>query len=89
KGNFDAWVAHARSSGGTLGRSEYLELEKPSEREPVRRYGIVAADLYDAVLNRCVMAGKMCERDMMAIDARGGLGLAGIGNLGRLLHEPT
>ncbi len=86
---FDAWIAQAKADGTPLGRPEYLELEKPSEREPVRRYGTVASDLYDAILNRCVLPGKMCERDMMAIDAHGGLGFAGIGNLGRILHEPT
>ena len=87
--DFDAWVAKAKADNGTLGRADYLELEKPSEHNPVRRYGGVADNLFDAILNRCVQPGKMCERDMMAIDARGGLGFAGIGNLGRIQHEPT
>src|SRR3569832_1873011 len=34
---FDAWVAQAKSAGGSLGRAEYLQLEKPSQSEPVRR----------------------------------------------------
>ena len=69
---FDAWVANVRSSGDALGRAGYMQLEKPSEREPVRRYATVDAGLYDAILNRCVDPQKMCMHDMMAIDAAGG-----------------
>ncbi|MGJ7900940.1 ubiquinol oxidase subunit II [Lysobacter sp. 1R34A] len=72
---FDAWVAKNRASGATLERAGYLELEKPSEKEPVRRYGAVAPGLYKAILNRCVDSQKMCMDEMMAIDAGGGLGL--------------
>ena len=79
--DFDRWVQRAKAGGGELSREGYLKLEKPSQREPVRRYAAVASGLYDAVVNRCVEAGKMCMRDMMAIDARGGLGLAGIRKL--------
>ncbi|MEI2455268.1 MULTISPECIES: ubiquinol oxidase subunit II [Lysobacter] len=73
---FDAWVAKNRASGTTLERAGYLELEKPSEKEPVRRYGAVAPGLYHAILNRCVDASRMCMDEMMAIDAGGGLGLS-------------
>src|SRR6185503_17510110 len=52
----------------------YMELERPSEREPVRRFGTVAPDLYDAILNRCVDRNKMCVKQMAAIDAGGGVG---------------
>ncbi len=72
--DFQAWVAKAKSDGQALSRDNYLKLERPSEREPVRRYASVATGLYDAILNRCVEPGKMCMKDMMAIDARGGLG---------------
>ncbi len=75
---FDAWVAKARASGQTLERAGYLELEKPTEREPVRHYAAVAPGLYQAILNRCVDSSKMCMDEMMAIDASGGLGLGGI-----------
>ena len=85
--DFDAWVQQAKSSGASLSRDKYLTLAKPSEREPVQRYGSVAPGLYDAILNLCVAPGKMCLRDMMAIDAKGGLGLAGVYNLGRLQHD--
>jgi len=75
--DFDAWVARVRQSDRDLSRVAYLQLEAPSEREPVRHYGSVAADLYDAILNRCVEPNRMCMRDMMAIDKAGGLGLPG------------
>jgi cytochrome o ubiquinol oxidase subunit II len=35
----------------------------------VRRYGAVAPDLFDAIVNRCVDQGNMCLREMMAMDA--------------------
>ncbi|MBN8717361.1 MAG: ubiquinol oxidase subunit II [Xanthomonadales bacterium] len=69
---FDAWVAKARASGGGLDRAAYLQLEKPSEREPVRLYASVDPGLYDAILNRCVDPNRMCMHEMMAIDAAGG-----------------
>ena len=72
--NFDQWIQKARADGSELSREAYLKLERPSEREPVRRFGTVASDLYDAILNRCVDRNKMCMKQMMAIDASGGLG---------------
>ncbi|GAP35462.1 ubiquinol oxidase subunit II [Piscinibacter sakaiensis] len=75
--DFAQWVARARADGGTLDRGVYLQLERPSAREPVRRFGRVDPALYHAILNRCVEPGKMCMHQMMAIDAAGGLGLAG------------
>ena len=77
---FADWVRQAKA-GGALDRPGYLALERPSEDEPVRRYGAVAPDLYHAVLNMCVEAGKMCMDEMMSIDAKGGLGLAGVRNV--------
>jgi len=75
--DFDAWIARVRQSGQHLSRAAWLQLEVPSEREPVRHYGSVAAGLYDAILNRCVEPNRMCMRDMMSIDKAGGLGLPG------------
>jgi cytochrome o ubiquinol oxidase subunit 2 len=66
--DFDRWVQKAKA-GGELGRGSYMQLEQPSEREPVRRYGAVAPDLFDAIVNRCVEQGKMCLREMMTMDA--------------------
>ncbi|SFM02363.1 ubiquinol oxidase subunit II [Variovorax sp. OV329] len=73
--DFDKWVQKTKSEGGSLDRSGYLVLEKPSENDPVKRWGGVSSDLFHAVLNRCVEAGKMCMHQMHAIDAAGGLGL--------------
>jgi cytochrome o ubiquinol oxidase subunit 2 len=84
---FEEWVAKARTAGGTLGRSEYLELEKPSQNEPVRRWGTIDPDLYRLILNMCVETGKMCQSEMMAIDAKGGLGHAGLTNTLPLAYD--
>jgi cytochrome o ubiquinol oxidase subunit 2 len=86
-GDFDKWIAAARSGGGALDRTGYLDLERPSTNEPVRRYAAVDRDLYQAILNMCVETGKMCISEMMAIDARGGLGLAGIRNTLPLTYD--
>jgi cytochrome o ubiquinol oxidase subunit 2 len=72
--DFDRWVQGVKAGNKALTRGDYLQLEKPSEREPVRRYASVPPDLYDAILNRCVDSAKMCMNQMMAIDAGGGLG---------------
>jgi cytochrome o ubiquinol oxidase subunit 2 len=84
---FDQWVGKARSSQETLTRDLYLQLAKPSEREPVRHFSSVDAQLYSAILGMCVEPGKMCMHDMMAIDDRGGLGLAGVHNVARLAAD--
>ena len=81
-GDFDKWVQTARAgAGGQLNRDAYLQLERPSERDPVRYFGSVAPGLFDAIVNRCVEANKMCMKDMMAIDASGGLGKPGSFNM--------
>ncbi|MDD3765177.1 MAG: ubiquinol oxidase subunit II [Nevskiales bacterium] len=85
--DFDAWVDTVRGSELALSRDEYLRLEQPSEREPVRHYGSAAPDLFDAVVNLCVEPNKMCMHDMMAIDENGGLGMAGIYNVKHLSYD--
>jgi cytochrome o ubiquinol oxidase subunit 2 len=67
---FDAWVAKAKASGNTLGRADYLALEKPSEKEPVRYYGNVQPNLFLSVVNRCVAEGTVCANHQMAHDAQ-------------------
>ncbi|WP_410000485.1 ubiquinol oxidase subunit II [Mesorhizobium sp. SP-1A] len=84
---FDKWVADARSAGGSLDRAAYLELERPSENEPARRYASVDPDLFGAVLNMCVDKGKMCTNEMMSIDVKGDLGLAGVANTLPLAYD--
>ncbi|HWT71183.1 MAG TPA: ubiquinol oxidase subunit II [Oxalicibacterium sp.] len=68
--DFDRWVAEAKSNGATLDRATYLELEKPSERDPVRHYATVSSDLYSAILNRCVAPGTPCMNKTMAEDMK-------------------
>jgi cytochrome o ubiquinol oxidase subunit 2 len=85
-GDFVNWVESNRKGGQALTRADYLQLEKPSHKEPVRRYARVDDGLYEAVLNRCVDAAKMCAHEMMAIDAAGGLGK---GNVGGVLRQST
>jgi len=72
KSNFDLWVQSVRDKN-VLNRSTYAELEKPSEREPVRHYGIVDADLYHAILNRCVSGNAQCLDQMMQMGPHGGM----------------
>ena len=69
---FDQWVAKAKTEGKILTRDAYIDLVKPSERNPVERFASVDEGLYNKVLNRCVEDGKMCAHHMMAIDAAGG-----------------
>ena len=79
--DFDKWVETAKAGGGQLDRPGYIELERPTERDPVRKWAGVTPDLFDAIVNRCVEANRMCMKDMMAIDANGGLDLPGRSNL--------
>ena len=81
RADFDAWVQKNKTEGQALSRDGYMQLERPSEREPVRRYASVAPGLYDAIVNRCVEPGKMCMKHMMAVDASGGAGRAGLSPL--------
>src|SRR5262249_48167481 len=85
-GGFDSWGKTDREGGQALSRAGYLELDKPSHKEPVRRYAKVDDGLYEAVLNRCVDGQKMCSHEMMAIDAAGGLGK---GNVKGVHREST
>lgn len=70
--DFEQWVAKAKGTEKALDRATYLQLVKPSEREPVQHFAQVEEGLYDKVLNRCVEDGQMCMHHMMAIDEMGG-----------------
>lgn len=85
--DFDKWIAKAKLEGSSLDRAAYLQLEKPSEREPVRRYAGVDPSLFDAIINMCVEPSKMCMKEMVAIDAKGGLGLASARNVLPLAYD--
>lgn len=84
---FAKWVAETKAAGGTLDRDAYLKLERPSQRDPVRRFATTDPALFDAIVNLCVEPGKMCMRDMMMIDAKGGLGMAGLYNVRELSYD--
>ena len=79
--DFENWIAAAKAAGAALDRSAYLQLERPSENEPVRRYASVDPTLFNAITNMCVEPNKMCMSEMSAIDAKGGLGLAAANSL--------
>ena len=90
--DFDSWASAIKAGGdkaasGNLDAATYLELEKPSENTPVMHYANVDADLFGKVVDLCVEPGKMCMSEMMAIDARGGLGKAGIRNVEMLTYD--
>ena len=85
--NFDKWISAAKASSNMLGRTDYLQLERPSENDPVRLYGSVDRDLFKAILNLCVEPGKMCMSEMAAIDAKGGLGREGLNNTLPLTYD--
>ena len=85
---FQKWVSDVKASaGGKLGRTEYLDLEKPSEAVPVKKFASVDPQLFHLILNMCVEPGKMCMHEMAAIDAKGGLGLAGIDNVQSIAYD--
>lgn len=84
---FNDWIEKVRSTGTPLGRPEYLVIDKPSQREPVRYFKDVDAKLYDAILNMCVDPSKMCMHDMMHIDMKGGGGHDSHANRDKLLYD--
>lgn len=90
--DFDQWVANVakggdKDSAGALDTVAYLQLEQPSEKEPVRHFTAVDDGLFDKIVNLCVRPGKMCLKDMMALDARGGTGKAGVFNVAALTYD--
>ena len=71
--NFEKWVQTTKAASRKLDRADYLQLEKPSEKEPVRYYGAVDPSLYHAILNRCIEPGQMCMDKMMATEGGHGM----------------
>ncbi|GGD00761.1 hypothetical protein GCM10011396_55420 [Undibacterium terreum] len=66
--NFEKWVQSTKAAGGALKRADYVELEKPSVKDPVRRFSAVDADLYHAIVNRCVDPAQACMDKVMSTD---------------------
>ncbi len=84
---FDEWVARVRAQGQPLTRERYLEVEAPSEMEPVHYYSQVDRGLFRAILNMCVEPGRMCMDEMMHIDMQGGGGLDSLHHMDRLIYD--
>jgi cytochrome o ubiquinol oxidase subunit 2 len=80
--DFERWVQATKAGTTKLDRAGYQVLEKPSERDPVRRYGSVEAGLFDAIVNRCVDLDAVCMNTMMAADANRGKIKAAVAKLG-------
>ncbi|WP_045837511.1 ubiquinol oxidase subunit II [Hyphomicrobium sp. 99] len=87
--DFDKWISDAKAGGGNLGRNEYLELERPSKGVPVQKWASVDPNLFHLIVNLCVQPGKMCMHEMAAIDAKGGLGLAGADLVQRIEYDKS
>jgi cytochrome o ubiquinol oxidase subunit 2 len=68
KEGFDAWVNKVKTNGGALNRPDYVALEKPSIKDPVRHFSSVDGTLYHAILNRCVQAGQVCHDYQVTTD---------------------
>ena len=80
---FAAWVNQVKQRGGGLDRASYLQLEKPSEKVPVRYYNAVESDMFKLVVEQCVQPGKVCMSQMMhggknGGDAHGGMAMPGV-----------
>ena len=79
---FQAWVNRVKQGGakasGGLNRASYLQLEKPSEKVPVRYYNAVAPDMFKLVVEQCVQPGKVCMSQMMHGGKSGGDSHAGM-----------
>jgi cytochrome o ubiquinol oxidase subunit II len=80
-GDFERWVQTVKGGGTALDRNGYLQLERPSEREPVRRYATVADGLYDSILSRAIYGADVASNSLaVGSPAAGNLtstGLAG------------
>jgi cytochrome o ubiquinol oxidase subunit II len=63
-GDFEHWVQGVKAGGLALDRNGYLQLERPSEREPVRRYATVADGLYESILSRTVYGANLASNNL-------------------------
>ena len=87
--DFGGWVAKNRAATLPLTRANYIKLAHPTEKVPVMRFGTVAPQLFDAIVNQCVAPGTTCMSQMMAHDARNTSSMEGMPNSGQAAPEPT
>ena len=74
--DFDKWVAQAKSAGGTLDTATYMQLQIPTEAEPIHRYGAIDPQLYQTALDQCVgKSPNLCLSTQRANDFKKGNGL--------------
>jgi len=68
---FDQWVQSTKAANAALklDRANYLVLEQPSEKDPIKRFGDIEPGLFNAIVDRCVGPGKVCISQMHAADA--------------------
>lgn len=85
--DFGKWVATAKSGGQSLTRAAYNDLAKPTERNPVQRFGAVDADLFSRIINICTVEGQRCMHEVMAQDALRGRSKAGEAAMAALLPQ--
>ena len=57
-GDFDAWVAHARTTGSALEDAAYADLAKPSTALPATTYRSVAPELFDRIVEQTLSGPK-------------------------------
>jgi cytochrome o ubiquinol oxidase subunit 2 len=67
--DFDKWVESAKGATAKLDRATYQQLAEPSIKDAVKHYAGVDADLYEAIVNRCVDRNAVCIRDQVAEDS--------------------
>ena len=58
--DFARWVQRIKSSPTMLHRADYVKLEQPTNREPIRLYSQVDSDLFHAIVNRCIAPQSVC-----------------------------
>lgn len=58
--DFESWVQEVRTSGKALSRTAYLDLDQPSEKNPVTYYSSTEPGLFSAIIGRCVDGKTPC-----------------------------
>jgi len=68
--DFARWVATAQASAQALDRDGYLQLEQPSEHDPIRRYAKVSPGLFAAIVDRSLAGHQRIAARMTPVAAR-------------------
>ena len=77
--DFDSWVQQARKSSDSLSHDAYQHVALPSENDPVHLYSSVAPDLFDDIVNQCIVPGPSCMKSMKGMkgmSAHGGMDMS-------------